>query len=82
MTTTLEVRPEARDLSPLPDGCVLTTADLALLIDVPEKTIEWWRRERNGPTPMHVGRHVRYRSEDVKKWLADLAEAGERWMVS
>lgn len=53
-----------------------------MVLRMPEKTLEWWRRERRGPIPMHIGRHVRYRSEDVRAWLAQQAEAGEGWMAS
>lgn len=82
-TPNMVVQAPAPAYRPLPpDGCVLTTAETAMVLRMPEKTLEWWRRERRGPIPMRIGRHVRYRSEDVRTWLAQQAEAGEGWMAS
>lgn len=52
-----------------------SNADLADYVKVPVKTIEKWRHEGTGPKGFRVGRHVRYRREDVEKWLADRAAA-------
>ncbi|WP_445321632.1 helix-turn-helix domain-containing protein [Nocardioides sp. GXZ039] len=62
-------------------GCVLNTAGAAAVLGVPLKTLEWWRRDRRGPVCMHIGRHVRYRSEDLREWLAEQAEAGRALMA-
>ncbi|MFB6536184.1 helix-turn-helix transcriptional regulator [Streptomyces noursei] len=53
----------------------LTPTDLADLLGVPIETIYQWRRKRTGPRGFKVGRHVRYDPQDVRRWVAELAEA-------
>ena len=48
---------------------LLSLQDLAELLKVPEATIYGWNHRGLGPTPLHVGRHVRYRPSDVDAWL-------------
>ncbi|MEU8327122.1 helix-turn-helix domain-containing protein [Micromonospora sp. NPDC048839] len=45
--------------------------EVAEFLGVPEKTLTQWRYLRKGPRWAPVGRHVRYRWEDVEKWLDD-----------
>ena len=49
----------------------LTDRELAELLDIPTRTPGQWRYLRRGPAYMKVGRHVRYRREDVEGWLAE-----------
>jgi len=42
---------------------------LAEYLDVPLPTIYQWRYQGKGPTAIKVGRHVRYRRQDVERWL-------------
>lgn len=46
----------------------LSNEDLAERYNVPVATIRKWRHERTGPPGMRLGRHVRYRVEDVEAW--------------
>lgn len=46
-----------------------TLAEVATYLSVPEKTIYMWRTRGQGPRGMRVGRHVRFRREDVEEWL-------------
>jgi excisionase family DNA binding protein len=46
-----------------------TTIEVADFLGVPVRTLERWRRYRTGPQYAPIGRHVRYRWEDVEKWL-------------
>lgn len=48
---------------------------LAEYLDVPEWTIRKWRAQGTGPPGLRVGRHVRYRPADVRRWLDELAAA-------
>jgi len=48
---------------------VLTTAELAEYLKVPEQTVHKWRVTGRGPRGSRVGRHVRYRMVDVLAWL-------------
>lgn len=48
---------------------LLTERDLAEHIGVPVKTLQRWRLDRTGPRYIKAGRHVRYRPEDITRWL-------------
>ncbi|WP_430378437.1 helix-turn-helix transcriptional regulator [Streptomyces sp. B1-3] len=48
---------------------------LAEHLDVPVKTIYGWNYKGTGPKFSKVGRHVRYRPQDVEAWL-DQQQAG------
>jgi predicted DNA-binding transcriptional regulator AlpA len=48
--------------------------EVAAFLGVPEKTLTQWRYLRKGPRWSPVGRHVRYRWEDVEKWLDEQAK--------
>lgn len=54
---------------------MLTVSDLADRLQVPVQTLYAWRHRGEGPRAVRVGRHLRYRIEDVDAWLAALAEA-------
>ena len=53
-----------------------TPAEVADYLQVPVKTLYQWRYRGVGPRAYRVGRHLRYRWEDVDAWLA--SRAGER----
>jgi excisionase family DNA binding protein len=48
---------------------LLSPEELAALLGVPLPTIYRWRSRHAGPPGFRVGRHVRYRLEDVHEWL-------------
>lgn len=39
-------------------------------LGVPVTTLYSWRSQRKGPPAARVGRHLRYRWDDVDAWLA------------
>ncbi|HSL15011.1 MAG TPA: helix-turn-helix domain-containing protein [Actinomycetota bacterium] len=47
-----------------------TPAEVASYLQVPVKTLYTWRYKRLGPRAHRVGRHLRYRWEDVEDWLS------------
>jgi excisionase family DNA binding protein len=51
---------------------LLTIGQLAHLLQVPVGTLYQWRHRHYGPAGRRVGRHVRYRPEDVEAWLDSL----------
>ena len=55
---------------------LLTPADIADWLSVPEKTLAEWRSRRKGPTYIKLGRHVRYRRSDVELWLTTQERLG------
>lgn len=55
----------------------MTPKGLATLLGVPLQTIYAWRTRGEGPPAHKIGRHLRYRPEDVEQWLGSRrAEAG------
>lgn len=48
---------------------LLTTPDTADILGVPVATLYRWRYEGKGPTGFRVGRHTRYRPEDVEQYI-------------
>ena len=57
---------------------LLTVEDLATYVDVPVATIYAWRNRRRGPPGFRVGRHLRFRRDDVERWIAEkLAQSNQ-----
>jgi excisionase family DNA binding protein len=50
---------------------LLTIRELAEYLSVPTGTLYVWRSNGDGPPGIKVGRHVRYRAEDVERWLEE-----------
>lgn len=46
----------------------LTVKDLAKREGVSPQTVYQWNRHGTGPRYMHIGRHCKYRIEDVLAW--------------
>ena len=53
------------------DERLLTVAELARYLGVPIGTLYQWRYRREGPPGFRVGRHVRYRRNDVEMWVRE-----------
>jgi excisionase family DNA binding protein len=53
---------------------LLSPEELALYLGVPRATVYRWRSRREGPCGIRVGRHVRYRLEEVERWLDERQE--------
>nr|PZN17775.1 MAG: hypothetical protein DIU80_23905 [Chloroflexota bacterium] len=52
------------------DDVLLTTEDVATLLNVKPRTLKQWRYERRGPRYVSLGRRiVRYRRSDVDEWI-------------
>jgi len=52
---------------------LMTLQEVATFLGIPGPTLYAWRRRGEGPTSMKVGRHLRYRREDVDRWLEERA---------
>jgi excisionase family DNA binding protein len=48
---------------------LLSPQEVADYLGVPVGTVYRWRVHREGPIGFRVGKHVRYRTEDVEAWL-------------
>jgi len=51
-------------------------AETAAFLGVPETTLYAWASRGGGPRSSRVGRHRRYRREDVESWLDSQVTAG------
>jgi len=56
----------------------LSVAELADYLGVPIATVYRWRYQRQGPLGYRIGRHVRFRSSDVQRWLERQRDAESR----
>lgn len=54
---------------------LLDPSELAALLNLPEATLTTWRAAGTGPRFYRVGRHVRYRRDDLEAWLDGRANA-------
>lgn len=53
-----------------------TPEEVSAYYGVPLRTLEAWRYRRTGPAWRKVGRHIRYRWEDVEQWGSVDQQAG------
>jgi excisionase family DNA binding protein len=51
------------------DDRLLTINELADLLGVSVATVRWWLHEGTGPDYFKIGRHVKFHSIDVDRWL-------------
>jgi excisionase family DNA binding protein len=49
-----------------------TVRDVADYLRVPVQTLYWWRTTGYGPKARRIGKHLRYRPDDVRAWLEQL----------
>lgn len=54
---------------------LLTVAEVASYLGVPISTIHFWRGRDDGPPAVKVGRRLRYRTDDVARWLDERKSA-------
>jgi len=62
----------------VPKEELLTPEQLSDEAQVPVSTVYRWNYTRTGPTPLKLGKHVRYRRSDVNAWLEQKAADGAR----
>lgn len=53
---------------------LVSPAELAEFLGIPVSTICQWRYRGQGPRGYRVGRHVRFRWDDIEHWLASHAD--------
>lgn len=49
---------------------LMTASDLSDYLGVPTGTLANWRYQGRGPAFVRLGRHVRYRADDVFDWIS------------
>ena len=48
---------------------MMTTVEVAEMLNIPLETLYAWRQRRLGPLGCRMGRHIRYRRSAVESWL-------------
>jgi excisionase family DNA binding protein len=54
-------------------GKLWTVQDVSEFLGVPVKTLYQWRHKHYGPVARRVGRHLRYKPDDVRAWVDGLS---------
>jgi len=57
---------------------LLGPEELSEVLGVPVGTLYQWRHRQQGPPALKLGRHLRWRLEDVELWLTDQLDRGTR----
>ncbi|MGH2827712.1 MAG: helix-turn-helix domain-containing protein [Actinomycetota bacterium] len=55
----------------LPRDRLLSTDEVAHLLQVPVSTVYEWNRRRVGPQPMRIGRRLRYHPAELVRWMKE-----------
>lgn len=58
------------DVQEMPEDRLWTVAETSYFLGVPVGTLYYWRCRGEGPDACKLGRHLRYRAEDVRAWVA------------
>ena len=67
-TTEADERGEDRLLAP---------EDVAAFFRVPKSTLYAWRYRGEGPPALRIGKHLRYKREDVLEWIDRQSDRGQ-----
>lgn len=51
------------------DGQLWTVEEVAEYLRIPQKTLYQWRLKGQGPIGKRIGRYLRYRQDDVLRWV-------------
>jgi excisionase family DNA binding protein len=54
-----------------------TTEEVATELNIPKRTLGQWAYKGQGPAYLKIGRHRRYRREDVDAWLKAQRRGGD-----
>ena len=66
--------PKADELARASDASFISAQEVARRLDIPVSTLYGWRYKDKGPRSYRVGKHLRYRWDEVLSWLDTLAE--------
>ena len=75
-TTDTEPARNATNVAGIPP--VLSVRQLGELLGYKACTIREWRRSGKLPPPVVIGQQIRWRGQDIARWLADRPSAGGR----
>ena len=71
----VRARGNGSDSVPMVPVRLVSVEEVAELLQVPVQTIYAWRFQRRGPTPMRIGRYLRFDPADVARWVESRKEA-------
>jgi predicted DNA-binding transcriptional regulator AlpA len=54
----------------MPEDRLWTVEETSYFLGVPVGTLYYWRCRGDGPKACKLGRHLRYRADDVRAWVA------------
>lgn len=63
--------------APTQIDALLSVEDVARILGIPAKTLLMWRSRGDGPQSFRVGRYVRYRPEDIARWISSRDRRGD-----
>ena len=66
----------------VPSDPLLSPEEVARYLGLPVKTLFQWRYKGVGPRALRVGRHLRYRADDVEAWLERVGDPDRRGEVA
>ena len=66
------------DVPEMPGDRLWTVEETSYFLGVPVGTLYYWRCRGEGPDACKLGRHLRYRAEDVRAWLGRRQVGGLR----
>lgn len=52
---------------------LLDVQDVSAITKIPVRTLRLWRHEGRGPRAFRIGKHLRYRRQDVAAWIDEEA---------
>lgn len=61
----------------MPNAILLNEIEVAKHLQVSEACVRRWRLERRGPRYLKIGSLVRYRPEDIQRWLMSRPSGGD-----
>jgi len=62
----------------MPESELMTSEEVAEYLRVPVPTLYQWRHKGAGPKAARVGRWLRYKRDDVDRWLDQQGTAARR----
>ncbi len=72
---------EGGEARPMSEQLLLSQTELARLLDLSSRTISRMNASRKIPRPVRVGRSVRWRRDEVERWIAAGCPERSEWEV-
>lgn len=60
--------------TPAATALLLTPDDVATQLGIPKATLYVWRTRKQGPPAIRIGKHLRWRQDQIDAWLDTQSE--------